>query len=164
MSSTDSQVTIRDDPGENAYVIEVDGERAGKAEYRIHEGRAVFTHTEVDDAFSGRGLGSRLARFALDDTRRKGMSRTPARGRFLAQMRASTMNSVATFDQTEPSAAHPPRPTAPANPAAIQVKPGPTICWSEITPVSIERPAAQPNRIRIGSAMFCKSAATTGII
>ena len=77
MSSTDSQVTIRDDPGENAYVIEVDGERAGKAEYRIHEGRAVFTHTEVDDAFSGRGLGSRLARFALDDTRRKGMKIVP---------------------------------------------------------------------------------------
>ena len=77
MSSTDSQVTIRDDPGENAYVIEVDGERAGKAEYRIHEGRTVFTHTEVDDAFSGRGLGSRLARFALDDTRRKGMKIVP---------------------------------------------------------------------------------------
>ena len=72
-SKPDAEVTIRDDLSENAYVIEVDGERAGKAEYRIHEGRVVFTHTEVDDAFSGRGLGSRLAKFALENVRRKDM-------------------------------------------------------------------------------------------
>lgn len=76
-SNSGSQVTVRNDPEGEAYVIEVDGERAGKAEYRIVGGRVVFTHTEVDDSFSGRGLGSRLARFALDDVRRQDMKIVP---------------------------------------------------------------------------------------
>ncbi|HEX6946826.1 MAG TPA: GNAT family N-acetyltransferase [Acidimicrobiia bacterium] len=71
------EVVIRDDLSENAYVIEVDGQRAGKAEYRIRENQVVFTHTEIDEAFEGRGLGSRLARHALDDVRRKGMRIVP---------------------------------------------------------------------------------------
>ena len=61
------QVDIRDEPEEQAYVIEVDGARAGKAEYRTMEGRRVFTHTEVDGEYSGLGLATRLVRFALDD-------------------------------------------------------------------------------------------------
>jgi predicted GNAT family acetyltransferase len=65
----ESQVDIRDEPGEEAYVIEVDGIRAGKAEYRSIEGRRVFTHTEVDGGYSGMGLATRLVRFALDDMR-----------------------------------------------------------------------------------------------
>jgi predicted GNAT family acetyltransferase len=44
------------------------GERlAGFSEYHESGNRVVFTHSEVDDAFSGRGLGSVLARGALDD-------------------------------------------------------------------------------------------------
>lgn len=64
-----SQVDIRDEPEEQAYVIDVDGARAGKAEYRTIEGRRVFTHTEVDGEYSGMGLATRLVRFALDDMR-----------------------------------------------------------------------------------------------
>ena len=66
------EIEIRDSPEEGAYVIEVDGERAGKAEYLMRESRHVFTHTEVDDAFSGEGLATRLVRFALDDVRDRG--------------------------------------------------------------------------------------------
>lgn len=65
----DRQVDIRDEPVEQAYVIEVEGVRAGKAEYRTFEGRQVFTHTEVDEEFAGLGLATRLVRFALDDMR-----------------------------------------------------------------------------------------------
>ncbi|WKK10750.1 GNAT family N-acetyltransferase [Rhodococcus ruber] len=32
----------------------------------------VFDHTEVDNAYSGRGLSSTLVRFALDDVRARG--------------------------------------------------------------------------------------------
>ena len=66
---TEPTIEFRDEPAEGAYVVDVDGERAGKAEYLVRDGRRVFVHTEVDDRFSGMGLGSRLARFALDDVR-----------------------------------------------------------------------------------------------
>ena len=32
----------------------------------------IFTHTEVEDRFEGQGVGSALARFALDDVRAAG--------------------------------------------------------------------------------------------
>jgi predicted GNAT family acetyltransferase len=37
----------------------------------------VFTHTEVDEAYQGQGLASRLIRAALDGSRRKGLEVTP---------------------------------------------------------------------------------------
>jgi len=73
----DRAIEIRDNPEEGAYVIEVDGRRAGKAEYKMREGRRVFTHTEVDDEFAGTGLANRLARFALDDVRASGGQLVP---------------------------------------------------------------------------------------
>lgn len=69
---TDMDIAIRDDADERAYVVEVDGERAGMAEYRDRDGSRVFRHTEVDDRFSGAGVGTRLVRHALDDVRESG--------------------------------------------------------------------------------------------
>lgn len=66
------EIEIHDAPEEGAYVVDVDGERAGRAEYLVRDGRHVFTHTEVDDAFSGEGLATKLVRFALDDVRDRG--------------------------------------------------------------------------------------------
>jgi predicted GNAT family acetyltransferase len=63
------EITIRDAPEEVAYVIDVDGTRAGRAEYRMSDGRHVFTHTETDDSFSGQGIASRLVKYALEDVR-----------------------------------------------------------------------------------------------
>jgi predicted GNAT family acetyltransferase len=45
---------------------------AGFSEYREHGDRTVFTHTEIGDAFGGRGLGKVLAGEALDDAVRRG--------------------------------------------------------------------------------------------
>ncbi len=54
------------------YEARIGGELAGIAAYRI-DGRVVaFTHTEVDPAFEGQGVGGALARFALDDVRTLG--------------------------------------------------------------------------------------------
>ncbi|MEW2356125.1 GNAT family N-acetyltransferase [Spirillospora sp. NPDC029432] len=63
---------ISDNAGASRYEIRVDGELAGFAEYRNRPGKIVFTHTEVFDAFEGKGVGGALARGALDDVRAKG--------------------------------------------------------------------------------------------
>ncbi|MTA13319.1 MAG: N-acetyltransferase [Actinobacteria bacterium] len=44
----------------------VGGETAGLAEYVHRGGRWLFTHTEIDPSHEGEGLGSVLARAALD--------------------------------------------------------------------------------------------------
>lgn len=53
--------------GLQRYEISSDQALAGFAEYRPASGGVVFTHTEVASAFEGRGIGSRLAKAALDD-------------------------------------------------------------------------------------------------
>jgi predicted GNAT family acetyltransferase len=63
---------VRDAPDRNRYEVTVDGELAGFAEYRDLDGARVFTHTEVFDAFEGKGVGSVLARGALDAVRAAG--------------------------------------------------------------------------------------------
>ena len=62
-------------PARSRYEGHLDGELAGFAEYRLGDGVVTFTHTEVDDRFEGRGVGSALARFALDDVRADGSRR-----------------------------------------------------------------------------------------
>lgn len=70
-----SDVTVRDNPAEHRYEAWLDDELAGFAAYGFRDGAIVFTHTEVDDRFEGRGVGSALARGALDDVRAKGERR-----------------------------------------------------------------------------------------
>ena len=62
-------IEVLDVPARSRYEVTVDGELAGFAEYRQVEGARVFTHTEVFDAYEGKGVGSALARGALDDVR-----------------------------------------------------------------------------------------------
>lgn len=68
---------ITDNAGKSRYEIRLDGELAGFAEYERGEGAVIFTHTEVDSAFEGKGVGGSLARGALDDVRAKGLSVVP---------------------------------------------------------------------------------------
>lgn len=49
------------------YEISADGVLAGFAEIVRRPGETLFTHTEVDPAFQGRGLAGRLAAEALAD-------------------------------------------------------------------------------------------------
>jgi predicted GNAT family acetyltransferase len=55
----------------------VDGKVAGFAAYRDKQGRRVFTHTEILPAFEGQGIGSTLARAALDKARADGVPLCP---------------------------------------------------------------------------------------
>jgi predicted GNAT family acetyltransferase len=63
---------VTDVPARARYEVTVDGELAGFAQYREVDGARVFTHTEIFDAFEGKGVGSALARGALDDVRAQG--------------------------------------------------------------------------------------------
>jgi uncharacterized protein len=75
--ATEPQVLVRDAPDRSRFEITVDGELAGFAEYRSRPGRIVFTHTEIREAYQGRGLAARLIRAALDRARRGGLEVTP---------------------------------------------------------------------------------------
>ncbi|HET7303458.1 MAG TPA: GNAT family N-acetyltransferase [Segeticoccus sp.] len=66
VGSTD-EVDVSDDSSGSRYVARVDGDLAGFLDYRIRDGRVVLLHTEVDDAFQGRGVASTLVRKVLDD-------------------------------------------------------------------------------------------------
>lgn len=68
---------VREDPDNHRYVIEVDGEVAGLAVYHLRGGRYLFVHTEIHPGHGGEGLGSTLARQALDDVREKGAMIVP---------------------------------------------------------------------------------------
>ena len=65
-------VEVTANPGEHRYEIRVDGEKAGHSEYVRKGDLVIFTHTEIDPAFEGQGLGSQLARGALDAVRAAG--------------------------------------------------------------------------------------------
>ena len=73
----DFQVT--DNADEQRFEIRVDGVRAGSAYYRLHPGdadapeRIVFTHTEVEPDFEGKGVGSKLANGALTLSKERGL-------------------------------------------------------------------------------------------
>ncbi|MEV5174548.1 GNAT family N-acetyltransferase [Streptomyces flaveolus] len=61
----------------NRYEILVDGKRAGLTAYRDRDAQRVFYHTEIDDAFAGQGLASRLVQEALTDVRASGKRVVP---------------------------------------------------------------------------------------
>ncbi|MFQ6147814.1 GNAT family N-acetyltransferase [Streptomyces seoulensis] len=73
--ATEPTVERRDD--RHRYEILVDGERAGLTAYRDRGEQRVFHHTEVDDAYAGRGLAGRLVGEALADVRAQGKRIVP---------------------------------------------------------------------------------------
>jgi len=59
------------------FTISVDGSVAGFTEIDDRDGSRTFPHTEVDDAFRGRGLASILIGEALQQTRDAGLEIVP---------------------------------------------------------------------------------------
>jgi predicted GNAT family acetyltransferase len=73
----EARIEVVDDREKRRFEIRVDGELAGFADYSRRGGRLIFRHTEIDDAFEGRGLGSKLAQGALDAARAGGEAVVP---------------------------------------------------------------------------------------
>ena len=71
------QPRVVDNPDAGRFEILMDGAVAGFAEYGRSGSTASFTHTVIDSSFEGRGLGSILARGALDAARDEGLSVLP---------------------------------------------------------------------------------------
>jgi predicted GNAT family acetyltransferase len=58
---------VADAPDRHRFEAWLDGKLAGFASYIVRDEVIVFTHTEVDPAFEGHGVGGALARTALDE-------------------------------------------------------------------------------------------------
>lgn len=60
-------------PDQHRYEVRDDDEVIGLAQYRLPDDIHVdFVHTEVDDAYGGQGLASKLVAFALADVEAQG--------------------------------------------------------------------------------------------
>jgi predicted GNAT family acetyltransferase len=73
MEETMNNVEVRNNKTEYRYELWMNGELAGYTQYVMDRGRIAFLHTEVYDSYEGMGLGSRLARAALEDVRTRGL-------------------------------------------------------------------------------------------
>ena len=62
----EGDVEVRDVPERSRFEVVVDGRVAGFAAYRWEGDAQAFTHTEVDAAYEGQGVGSRLVREVLE--------------------------------------------------------------------------------------------------
>ncbi|HLR95209.1 MAG TPA: GNAT family N-acetyltransferase [Jiangellaceae bacterium] len=68
-----TDVHVTNNPDQHRYEARIDGTVAGFVDYELTGNQIVLAHTEVDDNFEGRGVGSALARGALDDVRGRGL-------------------------------------------------------------------------------------------
>lgn len=75
---------VVDRPEDSRFALTKDGDDVGFAAYRRGDGTIVFTHTEIDESQQERGLGSRLARGALDAVRTGSEDRVVAQCPFIA--------------------------------------------------------------------------------
>ncbi len=65
-----TQVTVTNNPQRRRYeALDNQSTVAGFVDYQETPELVVLTHTEVDSSFEGRGVGSALARAALEDIR-----------------------------------------------------------------------------------------------
>lgn len=78
MSETaEPDVRVDEEPGRGEFVLRVDGVEAGHVDVRRRRasdarGAIVLIHTEVDEAYGGRGLAGRLVQAVFDTARAEG--------------------------------------------------------------------------------------------
>jgi predicted GNAT family acetyltransferase len=68
----DDTPTVRDNPAGSCFELVAGDQVAGRVDYSHRDGTLVLDHTEVEDAYSGRGFGSKLARGVFDELRSYG--------------------------------------------------------------------------------------------
>lgn len=83
MADVTEQVVVTRNEEESRWEARIDGALAGFAAYRVVDDDIVFTHTEVDPAYEGLGVGGALARHALDEVAEDASLRVVARCPFI---------------------------------------------------------------------------------
>jgi len=72
------QLTVTDVPEQERFEARDEaGTLAGLVTYQLTGNIIVYTHTEVDPQFEGKGVGSTLARAVMDDARARGRTVVP---------------------------------------------------------------------------------------
>jgi hypothetical protein len=74
---SESTATVTDHPESHRWEMELDGERIGLLTYRLNGDVIAYLHAEIGPAHGGHGLGSQLARTALNDARARGLKIRP---------------------------------------------------------------------------------------
>jgi uncharacterized protein len=72
-----ANITIENNTEKQQFEAKLDGKVVAFAEYRPIGQSIMFTHTEVNEDLEGKGVGSQLIRFALEDTKAKNMTAIP---------------------------------------------------------------------------------------
>ncbi|MFF5030482.1 GNAT family N-acetyltransferase [Nocardia salmonicida] len=75
-ATADPQRRVVRNVEKNRYDVFFDDELAGFTEYIERDNDTDFIHTEIDDAFAGKGLGGVLARQAVEDVIARGRTVT----------------------------------------------------------------------------------------
>lgn len=70
-------VTVVNNTQDQRFEVHVDDALAGFTEYKPSGENRAFIHTEISEAFAGRGLAKTLIKSALDETRAEGLGVLP---------------------------------------------------------------------------------------
>lgn len=71
-----TDIEIRDNQDAQRFEAEVDGQLA-MVRYTVDDDRIRLTHSNVPQSLEGRGIGSKLARHALESARERGLQVWP---------------------------------------------------------------------------------------
>lgn len=71
------EFTFSNNNAAHRYELLRGGVVAAHADYKLEDGAVVVTHTEVQPGNEGNGLGSKLAKFLVQDLRQRGMKIVP---------------------------------------------------------------------------------------
>ena len=69
--------TFSDNKADSRFELKRAGAVAAHANYKLQDGAVLLTHTEVLPGNEGQGIGSKLAKFVLDDLRGRGATIVP---------------------------------------------------------------------------------------
>jgi uncharacterized protein len=70
-------LTVTDNLFEGRYEAQLDGQIVGVAEYELSDDLMILIHTNVEPTHQDQGIGGALARFIVNDARRRGLRVRP---------------------------------------------------------------------------------------
>ena len=92
--NSDQEITVTRNDEESRYEIYVGDVLGGFTDFAHHERGVLFPKTEIDPAFSGRGLGKRLASDALVDIASRGETVVPECPFLVGYLQKNTIEGI----------------------------------------------------------------------